>query len=93
MGLDLEFLNSSYSMVFYILVSFSFFVGILLLVAPEAYEIFNRSLQKEYGLKIKLIPKLEEESISVVDKTLMKYRIGAGLMISITAFELLLLYK
>ncbi len=78
---------------FYIMISFSFFVGILLLVAPEAYEHFNRALQKEYGLKVRLVPQMEDRFFSFIDKTIIKYRLAAGMVISVSAFVLLLLYR
>ena len=75
------------------MVSFAFFVGIVLMVSPEAFEALNRALQKEYGLKTRLVPKLENTSIDVIDKALIKNRIIAGLIIAVCSFVLLLINK
>ena len=80
------------SMVFYIMISFGFFVGIILMVAPEVYHPLNKALQREYGLKIRLLPKIEE-SAETVDQVLSKHRIIAGMCISISAFMLMMIYK
>ena len=52
-----------------------------------------RALQKEYGLKRRLAPKLEDAHINFIDRVLMKYRVLAGMTICLASFFLLLLYK
>ena len=76
-----------------LMLSFSFFVGLILVVSREAFGAFHKALQKEYGLKRRLAPKLEDSGSDIIDKILMKYRVFAGLIISITAFFLLLAYR
>ena len=73
--------------------SFSFFVGIVLMVSREAFGAFHQALQKEYGLKRRLAPKIEDKRFDLVDKILMKYRVFAGMLICVTTFFLLLLYR
>lgn len=77
----------------YLLLSFSFYCGILLLVSKEAFEMFDKSLQREYGVKRTILPFLEKTRIDIVDPLLLKYRLAAGLLISVTSFVLLLIYK
>lgn len=86
-------LDVSAKMFFYIMISFSFFVGIILTIAPEAFESLNRTLQKEYGLKKKFFPKLEDTKVDVVDRALSRNRVLTGVIISVTSFILLMLYK
>ncbi|MFH1359579.1 MAG: hypothetical protein ABIJ41_00895 [Candidatus Omnitrophota bacterium] len=76
---------------FHIMTSFAFFVGITLMISPEAFESLNRALQKEYGLKRKIVPQLEDKKIEVVDQFIMKNRTVAGLVITAASFILLLL--
>ena len=76
-----------------LMLSFSFFVGIVLMVSREAFGAFHKALQKEYGLKRRLSPKLENTRSDIIDKILIKYRVFAGVVISITAFFLLLLNR
>ncbi len=83
----------SANMVFYIMVSFGFVVGIILMVSPEAFESLNKALQKEYGFKTQLLPKLESTVFNVIDKTVLKNQMVAGIMISVTAFALLMIYR
>jgi hypothetical protein len=90
--LSMNELGEIANIVFYIMVSFGFFVGIILMAAPEVYHPLNRALQREYGLKIRLLPKIEE-SAEVVDQVLNKHRIIAGMCISVSAFMLMLVYK
>lgn len=86
-------LTHSTNMFFYIMVSMGFFFGIILMIAPEAYHQINNALQKEYGLKVRLLPKLEDRNVDFVDRIMIKYRKATGLMISISAFVLLLFNK
>jgi len=86
-------ISVSANLFFYIMVSFGFFIGIILMVAPEAFDSLHKSLQREYGLKIRLIPRIENTSVDVIDRTIIKNRVMSGLAISVTAFILLLLYK
>lgn len=76
-----------------LLLSFAFFVGIMLLVSRNAFTQFDSALQKEYGLKYQLLPKLEQPKIQFVDWLLLRYRFFSGLLISISAFILLLLSR
>ena len=80
-------------LLFNLMLSFAFFVGIILMVSREAFSAFHKALQKEYGLKRKLAPKLEDPQFDIIDKILMKYRVMAGMLICITTFFLLLLYR
>ncbi|MFA5088949.1 MAG: hypothetical protein WC552_07950 [Candidatus Omnitrophota bacterium] len=77
----------------YIMISFAFFVGILLLVSQEAFDVFSSDLQKEYGLKKRLFPKIEDSGFNFVDFLLLKYRFMAGILIAVIAFILLLVCK
>lgn len=77
----------------YLMISFAFFVGILLLVSQDAFSTFDRELQKEYGVKKRFFPKIEDFHINFIDVVVLKYRVLAGLIITITAFILLLIYK
>lgn len=86
-------LNESVNLVFYLLVSIGFVVGIILMVAPKAFESLNKSLQKEYGLKKRILPQLEDASIEVVDKMVKKNTVIYGMVISTISFILLLIYK
>jgi hypothetical protein len=83
----------SFNMIFLLLVSIGFFVGIMLMVSPEAYETLDKSLQKEYGIKKRFVPKIEDTKIHTVDNTLKKYRIFTGMLISIISYLLLLIFK
>jgi len=77
----------------YLMLAFAFFVGILLVVSEEAFSMFNKELQKEYGLKKRLFPKIEDSWYDFIDFLMLKYRFLSGLLISIIAFLLLLVYK
>jgi len=90
---DMLGIGLSANMFFNIMVSFGFFIGIILMIAPEAFDSLNKSLQKEYGLKVRLVPRIEDATVDVIDKTIIKNRIMSGLIISVTAFALLLLYR
>ena len=76
----------------FMMLSFAFFVGILLLVSHEAFSMFNKDLQKEYGVKKRFFPKIEDSWYGFVDFLLLKYRFVSGLFIAIIAF-ILLSYK
>lgn len=86
-------LEISAKLFFHLMVSIAFVVGIILMVSPEAFETLNRALQKEYGLKTRIMPSLENTSIDVVDKAVIKSRVVSGMVISIISFILLLIFK
>ncbi|HOW36563.1 MAG TPA: hypothetical protein PL155_09160 [Candidatus Omnitrophota bacterium] len=90
---DIFGLSLSLDLLFQLVLSISFFVGIILMVSPEGFEAFNRALQKEYGIKKRFMPKLEDAATHVIDKTIIKNRVIAGMCISVMAFLLLLLTK
>lgn len=85
-------LDVSAKVLFNLMLSFSFFVGLILMVSQEAFSAFHKALQKEYGLKRKLAPMLENTRFDFIDRVLMKYRVFAGMAICITSFFLLLVY-
>ena len=91
--LDAMGLNESLSMIIYFMLSFAFFVGIMLLVSQESFVHFNSALEKEYGLKHRLIPKIENTQNKFVDFAILKYRMISGVLIVVTSFVLLLIYK
>ena len=84
---------SSFNMIFYIMVSLGFVVGIILMVAPKAFDSLNEALQKEYGIKKRFIPKIEDTKIEAVDDFCKKNTVIMGMIISIISFILLLIFK
>jgi len=93
MEILIEVALSSINMIFYILVSISFVIGIILTAAPQAFEELNNALQREYGIKKRIIPGLEKTGISIVDKICKKHSVFIGMLISIISFFLLLIFK
>ena len=86
-------LNEPLNLIFYMLVSIGFVVGIILMVAPKAFTSLHKALQKEYGITKRILPQLENASIEVVDKTVKKNTVVYGMVISIVSFILLLIFK
>ena len=86
-------LGGSMNMVISLLLSLSFFIGILLIISHESFISLNKALQQEYGIKRRLAPAVEDTYIDIVDSFLTTHRVWAGLIIAISAFILLLLYK
>ncbi len=86
-------LDISLKFLFKLMLSLAFFVGILLMVSQEAMQVFHKNLQKEFGLKRRIAPKLEDDASDIVDRVLIKYRVLAGLLIAMCSFFLLLIYK
>ena len=76
-----------------IMISFAFFIGIVLVISPKAFYTLNKAFQREYGIRRRILPKLEDVRIDVIDKIVIKNRIIAGLAISIISFILLLVKK
>ena len=74
-----------------LMLSLAFFVGVLLMVSREAFIIFDRDLQREYGIKRRTAQKLEDVHIDIVDRTFLRYPVLAGLLISVATFILLLM--
>ena len=77
----------------YLMLSLAFFIGIMLAVSQEAVEHFNTALKKEVGLKTRLIPQLENTEINFIDWIILKHSFFSGILISVTAFFLLLAEK
>jgi hypothetical protein len=86
-------LIESAKMFSYLMLSLAFYVGLMLIISQDAIKQFNHDLQKEMGLKKRVVPKLEDTNFHFVDWLLLKYPTVAGLIISILAFQLLLLNK
>ena len=77
----------------YLMIAAAFFVGIMLLVSAEAFELFDKELRKEYGMKKRLFPQIEDRKYEFVDYILLKCRFISGLIITIISFIFLLIYK
>ena len=89
-------IGEAFRLIFYFLVSFSFIMGIVLMVSPEAFDTLNKALSKEYGIKTRILPKIELTVIHVLDKVITKNRahgIIAGFIISTISFLLILFNK
>jgi hypothetical protein len=88
-GIDLMQLSN---LIFYFMISLGFFVGIVLMAAPEVYAPLNKALQKEYGLKTRLAPQIEAPN-DIIDKVIQKNMVFAGVLISTSAFMLMIVFK
>ena len=86
-------LDISVSMIYHLLVSMGFVIGIILMVAPEAFDKINEALNKEYGLKYRIIPSIEDAKSEHIDKLARKYSVIVGMVISVVAFVLILIFK
>lgn len=86
-------IRASINIIFYLVISFGFFTGIILMVSREAFDTLNKAVRKEYGLKTKILPKLEGETFDAVDKFVLKNSKLLGLIVTIACFLLLLFYK
>jgi len=86
-------LDVSLNMIFYIMVSIGFVIGIILMVAPEAFETFNRALNQEYGFKFRFFKKIEDKKYGDIDRFASKYSVIIGMIISVITFMLLIIYK
>ena len=75
----------------HLMLSFAFFIGIILMISRDAFITLNRDLQREYGIKRRLSAKLEDVYIDVVERASLKYPVFVGLFIAIFAFILLLM--
>lgn len=73
-----------------LMLSFTFFIGIFLIISREAIECLNRDFQREYGWRKYVITQLENKKFMFIDAFIMKYPIWVGLVISTTSFILLL---
>lgn len=76
-----------------LMLSFTFFIGIFLVVSREAVECLNRDFQKELGWRKYIITQLEGKKFLFIDALILKYPVWIGLFISIISFVLLLMHK
>ena len=90
---DLWGLGVSAKVFFHVMVSVAFIVGILLMVAPDVFQALNRILQKEYGMRKRVAPKLEETQIDVIERVALKNRVLTGVALAVISFVLLLILK
>ena len=86
-------LGMSVKLFFHLMISFSFFVGIILMVSSEAFESVSHVFLKEYGVKTKVFPPLENTVTDAIDKVVIKNRVLGGMLISIFSFFLLVFFK
>ena len=86
-------LIESMEIFFNLMISLSFFVGIMLVVSTEAFDHFNCALQKEFGIRKKIIPSVEDSANHFVDWLILKYPFFAGIFISVASFALMMVYK
>ena len=86
-------LDVSSKFFFNIMVSFSFFVGVFLMASPDAFKAIDKALQKEYGMRKRLVPHIEDSYFNTLDKFILKNRVKAGFCIALFSFVLLLINK
>ncbi|MDD4956933.1 MAG: hypothetical protein PHH49_06300 [Candidatus Omnitrophica bacterium] len=77
-------------LLYYVGITVLFIIGLLLLVVnPQSLKTTNEILaEREYGIKKKIIPILEEKKIRVIDEFVLGYRPLLGVIFTITAFVL-----
>lgn len=85
--------SASANMLFYIMVSIGFVIGIILMVAPEAFETLNKALNQEYGFKFRFFAKIENTSINDFDRFATRNSVIIGMVLSVVTFALLIIYK
>lgn len=76
-----------------LMLSFTFFIGIFLIVSREAVECLNRDFQREFGWRKYIITQIETKKFVFIDAFILKYPIWIGLIITITSFVLLLMQR
>lgn len=76
-----------------LMLSFTFFIGIFLVVSREAVECLNRDFQRELGWRKYVITQIETKKFMFIDAFILKYPIWVGLLIAITSFVLLLVRR
>ena len=76
-----------------LMLSLSFFIGIFLIVSREAVECLNKDFQRELGWRKYVITQLEGKKFMFIDAFVLKYPVWIGLLISVTAFMLLLSHR
>ncbi len=72
------------------MVSVAFFTGIILMVSPGIFDKLNRALQREFGIKKRIAPILEDTQFDFVEKAALRNRAITGLLLTLSAFLLLL---
>jgi hypothetical protein len=81
----------SVKVIFKILVTFGFLVGTLMSSSLENFQKFRQIVEQEYGIKKKIIPKIETKCSDVVDRIVLRNRVIFGVIISAASFLLLLI--
>jgi len=76
-----------------LMLALAFFIGIFLIVSREAVECLNRDCQREFGWRKYVLYELEGRRFGFIDAFVLKYPIWVGLVISVTAFILLLVNR
>ena len=76
-----------------LMLSFTFFIGIFLIVSREAVECLNRDFQRELGWRKYVIPQLEGKKFLFIDAFILKYPIWMGIVISTASFVMLLAHR
>jgi hypothetical protein len=62
---------------------------LLLIIYPQSLQDTNEALaEKEYGIKRRIIPLLEEKKIRIIDEFVLGYRTLLGVVFAILAFIL-----
>ena len=86
-------LDTSFHMLFYIMVSLGFATGIIIVVAPDAFEILNKALNKEYGLRFRFFKKIEDTKLGDLERLVARNSVLIGIILSVITFALLIIYK
>ncbi|MEW5894964.1 MAG: hypothetical protein AB1650_04305 [Candidatus Omnitrophota bacterium] len=73
--------------------SFTFFVGIFLMVSREAVRCLNRDFQRELGWRKYIIPQLERKGFFFIDAFVLEHAVWVGAVITVASFILLLIHK
>ena len=63
------------------------------MASPEAFKAIDKALKKEYGMKTRLVPHIENSHFDAFDRFILKNRGAAGFVIALFSFLLLLINK
>lgn len=86
-------IGRSSNMFFYVLVSLGFVTGLLLLISPKGFDLFNNALNQEYGITQRLFPGIEDKRFEQLENFGRRNSTLIGVIFCVTSFVLLLIFR
>jgi len=80
-------------LLFYLFFSATFFIGLMMIIAPKAFKELDSAMNREFGLKKIFFPKIEKKIVKIIDEFMLRNNILSGAVLIVISLAVLILFR